>query len=487
MNESRTYRTIQWVLWGLLVVSLPITSLPLITKLAGGTMVGPAALIPLALLMLIWWLPYLLKGGALPQQSLPLLAFAGVGLLASLLSLFRTVPPFQDSVVWRQIAEGVVTLLMGIAFFLISAAWPTTDKRMRFTLRLLNWSGLIVLTWSIIQGIAWMQTIGWPAWLRYIQHIFSSGTLYKARITGFAYEPSWLSNQLNMIYIPIWLAASVRRFTAHRRKVLGISLENVLLLGGVAQLYISKSRLGLLAFLLCVAYLLFELSLRIAGWLRDRYTNPRARRRAVILFYLGLLVVVAVMLVGTGVYLTKADPRMEEFFNLETIREKSFLEYAEELAFSARIVYWKAGWDIFGQHPMLGVGLGNAGYYFYDKFDPYAWELIEVRAVMYNFTSPPNIKSLWFRLLAETGIAGMACWVVWLLMALLTAIKVRRRQEPMAKVLGLAGILTLLGLLIEGFSLDTFALPYFWVTFGLMVAFERFSMADDEPAGESAG
>lgn len=470
MTENRVYRTIQWVLWGLLVLCLPVTSFPLVTRLAGGTMVGPASVLPLVLLALIWWLPYLLRRGALPRQTLPLMAFTAAALLSSLISFFLQTPPFQDAAVWRQVAEGLGTLLIGVAFFLIAASWPMTEKRLQVTLQILNWAGLIVLIWSVTQQIAWMQTIGWPVWLRRAQHLFSEGTLYKARITGFAYEPSWLSHQLNMIYIPIWLASSVRRFTAHRWRILGISLENVLLLGGVLQLYLSKSRLGLLAFLLCIAFLLFELSLKMAAWLRGKFTRSASQRWAVIIFYLGIFLLLVGLLVGTGVYLTRADERMEELFDLHTIREKSFLEYAEKLAFSARIVYWKAGWDIFGQRPLLGVGLGNAGFYFYDQLDPYAWELIEVRHYMFNFISPPNIKSLWMRLLAETGILGFTCWLVWLLLILLTALSLRRQKKPIARVFGLAGVLTLLGLLIEGFSLDTFALPYFWVTFGLLVA-----------------
>ncbi len=470
INNNRLYQNTQWLLWALLIVLLPITSLPLITRLAGGTMVGPASMIPLALLALVWWLPYLLLRGKMPWQSLPIVGFLLIATLSSLLSFFAQIPPFQTALVWRQVLEGFVTLMIGFTFYMVAASVPKNDQYMQFTLRLINWSGLAILIWSMIQGIAWMQLTRWPLWLREIQYVLSAGTLYKARITGFTYEPSWLAHQLNMLYLPLWLSASFQRISAHRFKVLGLSLENLLLAGGVVMLYLSKSRLGLLAFILCVAYLLFELSLKIVRWLQGKFTRKTAKRWAAIFFYLGLALLLVAMLVGTGFYLSKADPRMKEFFDLETLREKSFLEYAEKLAFSARIVYWQAGWDIFGKAPLLGVGLGNAGYYFYDELDPYAWELMEVRHYMYDFTSPPNIKSLWVRLLAETGIVGTVFWVVWLLLILLSAVAVRRKKHPLAKMVGLAGILTLLALLIDGFSLDTFALPYFWVSFGLVTA-----------------
>jgi len=39
---------------------------------------------------------------------------------------------------------------------------------------------------------------------------------------------------------------------------------------------------------------------------------------------------------------------------------------------------------------------------------------------------------------------------------------------------GLTGQITIIGLIVEGFSLDTFALPYYWMTLGLVVAVFRF-------------
>ena len=489
MQQKTLLEKIQWVLWGLLIFSLPITSFPLVTGLAGGSMVGPASLIPLVGLLLIWGLPFVLKGGALPRQVVPLFAFLLAALISSLRSFFLAIPPFQSAQVWRQVLEGVGTLLIGVGFFTVSAAWPITEQRLQKTLRWVNWSGLAVLLWSLLQDAVWEIYVGWPAWVRAIQGVFSSGTLFRDRVVGFTYEPSWLAHQLVMLYLPMWLAATVLKQSAHPKKLLGLSLENLLLAGAVFLLYLSKSRLGLLAFLLCAAFLLFEYSLKMATWLRSKFRNAKAKRWAVAGFYLGLLLLLIFVLLGSGYYLSRADPRMQQFFDLQTLREKSFLEYAEQLAFSARIVYWQAGWEVFGEQPWLGVGLGNAGFYFYDKLDPYAWKLIEVRNYMFNFTSPPNIKSLWMRLLAETGIIGFTFWAVWLLQLLLTTFVLRRKSAPLQRRLGLSALLTLVALLVDGFSLDTFALPYYWVSFGLMVA--AFSLpthalpaTEEQPAEE---
>jgi hypothetical protein len=98
---------------------------------------------------------------------------------------------------------------------------------------------------------------------------------------------------------------------------------------------------------------------------------------------------------------------------------------------------------------------------------------------MYHWTSLPNIKSLWVRLLAETGLVGFAffaCWwyVLWQSAAYLRrkyfVSRLREGSGHLLSVVGLAGSLVLVGFLIEGFSLDTFALPYYWVSFGLLTA-----------------
>ena len=74
------------------------------------------------------------------------------------------------------------------------------------------------------------------------------------------------------------------------------------------------------------------------------------------------------------------------------------------------------------------------------------------------------------RLLAETGIIGFLLWIIWLFLVVLSAIALRKRAAPTSRLLGLAGILSVLALTIDGFSLDTFALPYYWVILGLVTA-----------------
>jgi O-antigen ligase len=163
--------------------------------------------------------------------------------------------------------------------------------------------------------------------------------------------------------------------------------------------------------------------------------------------------------------------------------------YANQLVFAERVVFWQAGYEVFNDHPILGVGLGNAGFYFPQKLSAFSWGLTEVRRAMYELTGLPNIKSLWIRLLAETGIVGFAFFVSWLYSLWTSARSLRSRKERQLTVVGLAGGFVIVGLLAEGFSVDTFALPYFWVSFGLVTAACEFArrQAVEETANLGSG
>ena len=479
----------RWKLWlcglegwaaGLLVLSLPFTSFPLVARLTGSSMVAPLALLPLALLIVVWFVPYLLRSGRLPPQSLPLLGFCGAALLASLLAYFISIPSYQSVSLFNSEIEALVTLAIGVIFYLVIAAWAGSHQRLAFLLRWVNWSGLLIVVWSLVQAGVWYRLQVYPEWMVTLQSLITTnGTLYQQRAAGFAYEPSWLAHQLNMLYLPYWLAAAVSDYSAHRWRLGRLHFEHLLLVGGVGALLLSVSRVGLLAFLLMVAYLLLWANIRLVHWLQGRLFRrfpPGERRTRVLRFWFGLaslLVLVMVygsMLIGAGIGLSRYDQRMQKLFDITALREQSFLHYANQLVFAERIVFWQAGWEVFNDHPLLGVGLGNAGFYFPEKLSAFSWALTEVRMLMYHWTTLPNIKSLWVRMLAETGVVGFAFFVSWCYVLWMSARFLTHQPDRLMRALGLAGCFVLVGLIIEGFSVDTFALPYYWVTLGLVTA-----------------
>jgi O-antigen ligase len=465
--------------WVAMLALLPITSMPLIMKITGSDSVAAASGLLLPLLVLGWLAPLVLRRGVLPRQSLPLLGFAMVALLATLLSTFIAHPAYKGISPLNSEIKAVITLAVGLCFYLVAATYPVTARRLDLALRIINWTGLVIILWSLTQTLAWEYYNRYPMWLRQINAIFSDAPLIRARTSGFALEPSWLAHQLNLLYLPLWLAAATVRHSVHRFRLWRFTFEDLLLAGGAVVLFFTLSRVGLIAFLLMVSILLLRFTVQFARWVRSRAaTNPRfppawqlAWRRGGTGVVLACFAVVYVVgLIGLAQGLQRIDPRMKTMFELNLQDDNSILRYATRLTFASRLVYWQAGWGVFEQYPILGVGLGNAGFYFPDTLSQYSWTQYEVRELVYRSSVLLNIKSLWVRLLAETGIVGFAFFVGWLYLLWHSARSLERSRWPTGRRLGIAGQLIAAAFLIEGFSLDTFALPYLWVSMGLVTA-----------------
>jgi hypothetical protein len=323
----------------------------------------------------------------------------------------------------------------------------------------------------------------YPPIVENFQHLVA-GNIFTTRITSFAFEPSWFGQQLNLLFLPFWFAATLNRWSAFRFRFWIFSLENLLLGFGVIALFLA-SRIGTLSLLLVVAFLVINLNVylarRIHAWSIVRFDKyPSIIQKIlrsflpgiIFLFFLGIYILGALALVRV---LTFVDPRFAVIFNIQSAAHLKFLTsniyvLFNYLQFAERYVYWTVGWNIFNSHPILGVGLGNAGFYFQHYLPAYGWTLPEVMQIYFRETALPNIKSLWVRLLAETGIVGFSSFITWCYVMLRTAWSMRSNSNKLFKVIGWFGLLVLVALITEGFSTDTFALPYLWVSLGIVSA-----------------
>jgi hypothetical protein len=185
-----------------------------------------------------------------------------------------------------------------------------------------------------------------------------------------------------------------------------------------------------------------------------------------------LIFIYLLALFGLIFMLANIDPRMARLFDLETLKRNfsSPYELFNQLIFAERYVYWVTGWRIFNDHPLFGVGLGNAGLYFLRYLPSYGWVLSEVMESVYRLPAIMNIKSLWVRILAETGLVGFSAFLSWYAVLWRTSRFLETSPQKLMSMLGLAGKLVLVAFLAEGFSIDTFALPYLWLALGFVSA-----------------
>ena len=465
--------------WALMVLLFPITSLPLLAKLVRtNTIAAPAALLALWLLI-AWLIPYLVRGGMLPGQVLPFFGILAVQILASARSFFLEIPPFRGASPLAEMGDAFVTLIVGSAFYLLAATWPRDSIRLHKTLQWINLSGLILVLWSLVQAVYVVFFQGqYPDWLLLLQSWFSTRKLFPNRVSGLAFEPSWLAHQLNMVYLPYWLAATLRGFSVHGRRLWRFSAENLLLAGGGGVLLLSFSRVGWLAFLLILTVVLItwnlNLAQRVSRWASSKLPLPRRGERVfqVVISASLFLVFLAVYLVaGLGALrvASQVDRRLYGFFN-DIQEARTFYTFSNRLAFAERAVYWGTGWEVFGDYPLLGVGLGNVGFFFPEKMPAFGWLLTEIAGLFNERGFIPNTKSIWTRFLADTGIIGFAFFISWLYVLWKSARYTYTSRDPLLKTMGMMGIFVLLALFIEGFSVDSFALPYMWFALGLIAA-----------------
>jgi O-antigen ligase len=443
-------------------------------------------LFPLAALVLLWLAPYILGGGKLPGLVKPLLAFAIVSIGAAGMAAFLPILAYKGQVPITREARALATLAIGLAFYIAAAILPDSERRRRSSVRAIYAGALLTLVWSTVQaGVVLSRADHVPLVITQIHHLFSVRDLLVDRVMGMAYEPSWLGNQLMVLYVPLLVSSTLERRSVFPWRRGWLSVESGMLVWSLLVLALTKSRISQVSFLVLASVMLAALAwkaLRVAQQRLGLAPPPGWNVRRLVLDAVNsilLVAIVAALILSAGAAATQIDPRL---WALPSIRERideirymypndELFALGDRLAFSERIVYWTAAFRTFSLHPLLGVGPGNAGFFFEQTLPDYGYRLAEIQALIRESSFGfPNPKNLWAKLLAETGIAGFLLFGLWFALIGFGTAVLRRRREGFDRFLGLAGMIVFLTQLVEGFSMDTFALPQLWLIFGLVTA-----------------
>ncbi len=241
------------ILWAIALICLPLTSFPLLSSLYGG-LVAPLSILPLLILLLIWVLPLVIRKGELPKETIPLVVFTLMAIISCAAAYFFYVPGFKGKSLPGQEIRGLITLAVGITFFLVITSWVKNTETLKKSWKYITIGGIISLIWTAIQAYFILRHANeYPYWLNQIQSWFVitpvSFTPKYGRVNGLTYEASWFAHQMVMIYLPIWIAASYHKTSAFKLRVFHISVENVLLVFGLVTFFLSSPRIGLISFL----------------------------------------------------------------------------------------------------------------------------------------------------------------------------------------------------------------------------------------------
>ncbi len=491
-------------LWILAWLGLPLTSFPILGWITN-SQAAPFSAIPLGLLAILWFIPQIIRGRQLPREVIPILFFALACIVSSATVFFLDdALYFGTRTFWGQSLRALLTLSIGLAFYLLTSTWLQSEGSLRRALQWIHIGGAIMLIWGLMQTVI-ILTLGghFPAFLEKIRMwlvIQYYAVREGNRVASLAYEPSWFAHQMNMLYLPLWLASSYLKKSVFKLRIFHLTLENILLAIGLVEFLLSRPRIGLAALLLAIAFLFIKASIntikKISHWLVSRYhldDSPGKSRQ-----FLVILLVSATMLTlyGAAVFLvvflgSKFDPRLALLFEpipsaelqiIKAMNEGTLLYLGSRLKFLERVIYWLSGWHIFLNYPIFGVGLGNATFFLQSHVPPTGWMTSELRNLVYRLGYPVNTKSYWIRILAETGLVGFSLFVTWLVGLWRSARFLLNTPSKIHQLVGLAGQLALVAFLFEGFSLDSFALPYLWIITGLLSA-ARMIATNENPQG----
>lgn len=465
------------LLWLALILALPVTSFPFFPFPGmGGAVVRPLSLYPLLVLMLTLVLLSMFSGESLPAVISPLIAFIIAAVISTILVYSEPLNSLRGQTTTSRAVRDFATLVFGASYYLITILMIRDRHSLTKTVRVLYITFLIVAVYSTIQ--ASMLRLGIPefSWLNRIHRLISVRDLNHVRVHGFAYEPSWFASQLNILAIPMLFAGRMSGVRVLGRSRAASILEWILLAVLVFMQGLSYSRGGVviggivLVTGLVLSAVLFLVKRKVMESTRldiDRESGNKWKKVLRVFLVLALVVSFSVVLISQ---LSRYD-----YFTLiwEKLAESSNpMDYLMSIGGRPRLAFIQSGFRVFLEHPFLGVGLGQSGFYMLDAMPNWVYlntnEVIE----LLNPYSPlfPNPKNLWVSLLAETGVIGTSLFVLFILNVFVQGLKYFKLQNRFGRFMGMYSVLSFLAILLSSYTLDSFATPNMWIAFGIMSA-----------------
>lgn len=442
-------------LWALTLLTVPVTSFPWLPL---GATVSP--------LSLVFMLPTLVLGltnahrlHCLVTSPIRILGLFAIWAIATTgWQVGEAHGAAGNSNVNAAAFSEMVTLFIGVGFYATAILMITNSRELAFTLRWLMAGLGVSVAVALMQGVALLAV---PSLYSHFDDFFATyiaidkGARDGAR--GFTLEPSWLASQLTVLGLPIILARSfdsdgIRRWRIQGRRWNFLVQPNWLVLAlFMAAITLSLSRGGLVASVLMLVA-------ACAFWF--------AKARSVKDLLTPIVVLLTVALMVSVAYLSSSYVRVAFDFPDSW---QSMFAYVRAAGASSRVTLWLTWWNTFLESPIMGVGLGQSPFYFYSNVPFWAvreWEVFQYMIGV--LPDMPNAKNLFIRVLAETGIVGVVLFFAFVVKHFVCALASRRSEVTVfAVVLAIA-------MIVDFMSLDTFALPTWWLALALLWTMSRF-------------
>ncbi|MFM8369658.1 MAG: O-antigen ligase family protein [Chloroflexota bacterium] len=454
-------------LWALAMLALPVTSFRWFPGLGESTLVRPLALYPLALL-----LPLLLVLAWRKKIQLTWAgAFVALGIFvlfalfaSSIGSLINPIP-LRGQVYDGRAIRALVTLIIGISFF-VAAVWMNKDEEdLRFTVQWIFAGLCLNIAWSGLQAVTFYTGLLEKEMVTHWQLAFSMRELVRTnRISGLAYEPAWLAGQIATTFFPFLFAAVLTKYRLTRLSW----LEPALLVLTTLVLLATYSRGGLLIVVGTSGLMMLLFGRDILKGMWAWFIGGFKERRFMsFIFRLSIIIAFVGIIVGAFVFLSQKN----YFRRLWEINADSLSEYIVDINAGARGAYSVGALGAFSEYPLTGVGLGGSGFYIYQNLPDWALTTVPEIAKQLNPSNRlyPNPKNLYVRLLAETGLFGFVLFIAFLFNALGETLSLFKRNEPWARFAVVAGVFAWVAIALYNFTQDSLTTPNIWIVPGILV------------------
>jgi O-antigen ligase len=464
------------VLWAAALLTLPVTSFRYF-PVGEGTYERPLSFYPLVPLMVVLLVKLLRDGAVFPRAGAltPLAVFLMAALAASLLGILLAPVPMRGQEVVGRIVRAWATVFIGVVFF-IAAVWMNrSEDDLRFSIQWLFAGFIIDILWSGLQGATFYLHIFPKPLVTHWQRAISLRELIRTnRISGLAYEPSWLAGQISTLYLPWLFAWLLTRIRMTRLKW----LEPALLLLAVLLLLATFSRGGLLtvAATVILTFLLVGRTQIRAAW--DWFAGGFHHGRELILRLVVILLIVG-SLSGALIFLGQKG-YIARLWNTQATTMEDFLI---QNSAGARVAYIWGAMGAYQEHPWTGVGLGASGFYIYNNLPDWVKTTVPeiARQMSPDSSLYPNPKNLYVRLLAETGLIGFFLYIAFHFYILGDALTALKQKSVTMQYLGIASIFTWLALIFYNMTQDSFAIPNLWINLGILVGMSVFMIHSRHP------
>ncbi|MFH1185463.1 MAG: O-antigen ligase family protein [Chloroflexota bacterium] len=462
-SSSTTLHALASFLWAATLLTLPVTSFRYFPA-GEGTFVRPLAFFPLVLLLLTLLIQWVRRETTPPRAGAltALAAFLLAAVVLSLMGILQAPVPMRGQDVVGRTLRAWITLLMGAGFF-VGAIWMNREEaQVRFSVRWLLAGFVIDILWSALQAATFYLQVLPKSLLTQWQRLFSLRELIRTnRVSGLAYEPSWLAGQIATVYLPWLLASLLTRVRVYKLRW----LEPCLLAGASALVVVTFSRGGILTTVVSAGLTLLlvgRAEIRTAwGWYVSGFTRfgHLALRMAVLTVAVGALAGAGILLAQKG-YISR----------LWDTPASDLSEFLVQNSAGARAAYLTSAIRTYEDHPWTGVGLGASGFYMYARLPD--WALTTVPEIARQLSPEnslyPNPKNLYVRLLAETGVLGFILYLAFQFALLGDALAALGGSRPVWRFIGTAALCTWLALFLYNMTQDSFATPNLWINLGIL-------------------